>query len=188
MSKRGDDAKKNFKRLVKSNSSMIWFFKPVNTGMEEPEDRLEYKYPTRRVTNISIQETSEEFYADPPLDSIIDWETTALKSYDGEELGAYIFDEWAKTPISQVNVEKQIDIIVPCLTQQGGRKVVGKAIFPSTVEDDKEGAAMTHDQVRMVRRIFELSNPLNLDENKRTVTGFLFAHLDSWYLFILGLK
>lgn len=171
MSKVGDDSEANFKKIVAAHTTMPWFFKPVSSGMDQPTEAFVFRPPARRQTVSTMQSEQHEQMSERPLNSRIDWRTTTFKAYDGLKLTRFVFDEWAKTPISQLRVDKQMDVIFHCLTLQGGRKIIGKVMMPSTVEDDETGASMDHEQVALVRQMWDLSNPTVKNEFGRTVTG-----------------
>jgi hypothetical protein len=95
------DAYKNYKRLVTGFSKLPYFFKPVQKGTDDPEKKLEFKYPAQLITHKKLKENSgqqeyvlmERDMDKVPLDSQVNFETTKLKRYDSNRLGRYYLDE-----------------------------------------------------------------------------------------------
>jgi hypothetical protein len=67
-----------------------------------------------------------------------------------------------------MNVKSQWSIVQPTLHIYNGKKIVGKALFTSTVEDLEEGSVNSLD---IMKDMWEKSNPNNRDANGRTLTG-----------------
>ena len=169
------DAGTNFQRIVEGNRRMIWFFKPIMSGMEKPKKELEFGYPSDIFTAKKLKEKKRNEdaidYSDmaslvPDLKGLIDFEATKEKKYDGQRLKIYHCDEPGK--ITEMNVEKQWGIIKPTLHIYNGKKIVGKALFTSTVEDLKEGDV---NSLETMKKMWEMSNPKKRDGNGRTLTG-----------------
>lgn len=172
MNKKGDDAVKNFDRLVAANRKMPFFFRPVNLNNDAPGKEIIYKYPGKKITDKNFDLTQVSEYSDPELGSRCTYENTVFKAYDGQRLSVFLFDEWAKIPLSQIQMEKQLAVVKPCVALKGDRQIVGKILLPSTVEDDDRGATMSAEQVLQVVTIWDESDPRALNLNHRTKSGF----------------
>tara|TARA_R110000850_G_scaffold273392_3_gene409762 strand:+ start:653 stop:2686 length:2034 start_codon:yes stop_codon:yes gene_type:complete len=136
LSKTGSDAKKLFDKVVYIFRKLPSFFQPIIEGTDSPKTVLSFKKPGERITkNNTKVKTSEA------LESQIDWRNTKNNSYDGEKLKTFISDEGGKW--LEADVSKNWQIVKPALSQ--GRKIIGKAFLPSTVNEMNEGGAAFKD-------------------------------------------
>lgn len=169
-----DDAKANYKRLVAGVSKLPYFFKPKSKGTDDPEKKLEFKYPAQLITMKQLKERQgEEEYVitqndmdRQPLNSLVDYETTKLKRYDSRRLNRYYLDEFGK--MTEMNPVKQWGVIKPTMHMYSGKVIVGKSAFTSTIEDFKDGETMEN-----ARTLWRGADPNNLDANGRTANGML---------------
>lgn len=158
----------NYYRIVEANRKMHPWFKPVNKGNDAPEKRLHFTYPSKAVThkNFSDEKGLEFEDTTPALESMIDFEPTKEKKYDGSRLRCYLGDEYGKILPSKMDVLAQWNIIKQCLSKNNEREIIGKSIIPTTVEEFESG-----ETVEVCRKLWEQSNPLARTEAGRTVTG-----------------
>jgi len=159
-----ESAKGNFKRLVKAHRAMPFFFKPATKGKEAPSEILEFAVPSEvmtkdRLKNKKVSQTG--------LDSAIDFKPMIETGYDGRRLKAFHLDEAFKIKPARASVEKLWDITKLCLTLDNGRKVIGKAILTSTVEDMEDGKT-----VEMARKFWDDADPGNKKPSGQTRNGF----------------
>lgn len=175
------DAKDNFKRIVDANERMIFFFKPVSRGSSNPEKVLEFRYPEGRVTKKSLEgeSTTDVLLEDDekvkrPLGSKIDYETTKVKRYDGKRLSRYHLDEPGK--MTEMNPVKQWGVIKPAMALQGGRVIVGKAIFTTTVEEMSNGKTLKN-----ALKLWEGADPKVRDGNGKTANGMIRVFRNALY-------
>ncbi len=170
-----DDAADNFERIVNANNEMIWFFKPITAGLDKPKNELVFDYPsevtTARKLRIKKKNGGEDEYADmqlltPALKGKIDFETTKKGRYDGKRLRIYHLDEPGK--ILEMSPKKQWEVVKPCLHLYNGEKIIGKAIFTTTVEDFEESDVNTMEEMKW---FWKNSDPKERDGNGRTITG-----------------
>lgn len=164
------DAKDNFKRIVEANQKMVYFFKPVSRGSSDPEKALEFRYPEERLTKKGAGKTDQDLILDDeelgkrPLYSKIDYETTKIKRYDGKRLARYHLDEPGK--MTEMNPVKQWGILKPTMHLNGGKLIVGKSLFTTTVEDLKNGETLSN-----VQKLWDGADPNERDENGKTANG-----------------
>lgn len=158
MSKTGNDAQENIfmKKILPMYRSYPFFFKPIQDGTTNPRMELAFREPARRITK-----TNKTIGKTEALDTVINWKNTTSNAYDGEKLHLLYLDEAGKW-------EKPMDITEvwrihrTCLIV--GKKVVGKALVGSTVNQlDKGGANF--------RKLYNDSDPLERNENGRTRSG-----------------
>ena len=160
-----EEAWKNFKRVIRSNKLMVYFFKPVPFDSDTPQKIMEFRYPKRKNNK---QKTKGDIKYDPKteLNSVIDYRATELKAYDGERLRYYYLDEPGKISPAKMHVAQQWSIVKLCLTMNVGAKIVGKAALTTTVEKFGDGST-----VQIMQDLWDMSNPNNLSEVGETATG-----------------
>ena len=130
LSKTGSDAKKLFDKVVYIFRKLPYFFQPIIEGTDSPKTVLSFKKPGERITKNNKQVKASE-----ALDSQIDWRNTKNNSYDGEKLKTFVSDEGGKW--LEADCSRNWQIVKPALSQ--GRKIIGKAFLPSTVNEMEEG-------------------------------------------------
>lgn len=167
-------AYENFKRVTHSNKNMIWFMKPISKGSEDPEDKLEFKYPSAVNTSKSIRDQAQKsdtevVYTEKELGSWLDFQPCKPGAYDRTELDRWIMNEAGKLEnMSLLSVWKRVKA---CLHKKGGKIIVGKAWFETTIEeiDDK--------QIHEVGVLWANSDPKKLNKNGRTTSGLIHLFL-----------
>jgi len=130
MSKTGADSKKLFDKVVYLFRQLPPFFQPIIEGTDSPKTVLSFKKPGERITKNNLKVSRSE-----ALNSQIDWRNTKNNSYDGDKLAIFVSDEGGKW--LEADVSKNWQIVKPALSQ--GRKIVGKAFLPSTVNEMEAG-------------------------------------------------
>jgi hypothetical protein len=143
-SKNEETVYKNFKRLTYGNKRVLWFMRPIQKGSEDPQDILEFRYPSKLNTNKAMREQAdtgtetESMFTEVEMNSAIDYRACEPLAYDGEELNRYTLNESGK--LEHMSLLDCWDKVKPCLHYFDGAQIVGKAIFESTIEelDDKQ--------------------------------------------------
>lgn len=161
----------NFKRLTRANKRIIWFMKPIQKGSDDPDEKLEYRYPRGLNTSKSLKElaeTGEELetvYSEPEMDSEIDYRACDPLAYDNEELNRVLLNESGK--LLGMSLLEWWDKTKPCLHYFDGAEIVGKAWLESSIEE------INDDQIDEVNRLCKDSDPdpAKRDENGRTLSG-----------------
>jgi hypothetical protein len=168
-SKNEETVYKNFKRLTYGNKRVLWFMRPIQKGSEDPQDILEFRYPSKLNTNKAMREQAdtgtetESMFTEVEMNSAIDYRACEPLAYDGEELNRYTLNESGK--LEHMSLLDCWDKVKPCLHYFDGAQIVGKAIFESTIEelDDK--------QIEEVNTLCKDSDPNIRDGNGRTISG-----------------
>ena len=175
-SKNDTEAYKNFKRISRANKKMIWFMKPVHKGSDDPEDRLEFSYPSERMTDAKMRGMAEQDanddevkYSEEELGSKIDFEPAKASAYDGQETNRGILNEAGK--LETMSLIKWWEVFKPTLHYFDGAVIVGKCWVESSIEE------IDDEQIEEVNTFWKDSNPDELNENGRTTTGL-------WRVFI----
>jgi hypothetical protein len=157
LSKTGLDAKTFFTdKVVFAFRRLPWFLQPIQDGTTNPKMALSFSEPARRLSSQHKHIKKSE-----ALNSKIEWRNTTQNSFDSTKLKLLVFDEVGKID-KEIDLNKMYQIISQCLVV--GRKVVGKAFLPSTVNDLDEGG----DQFK---NLFEASDNQERNENGMTKTG-----------------
>ncbi len=168
-SKNDDTAFVNFKRLTRANKKMIWFMKPIGRGSDDPQDILDFRYPSERITEKKLRDIAnsggeaEVIYSEKEMSSSIDYKPCDPLAYDGEEVNLYILNESGK--LERMSLLDCWDKVKPCLHYFDGAQIVGKAWFESTIEE------INDEQIEEINTLWKDSDPNNRDENGRTISG-----------------
>jgi hypothetical protein len=156
MSKTGPDAKEFFHKLVKMFRSLPKFYQPIIAGTDNPKTMLEFDKPGERITKKSKRVKRSE-----ALESKIEWKNTAENSFDSYKLKIFVPDEGGKW--DEVDVRQNWRVVKPTLTQ--GRNIIGKAFFPSTVNEMSKKGGSNY------KEMWDESDPNDRDLNNQTKTG-----------------
>ena len=161
-SKTDDDGWGVFKKaIVYPWRTLPDFFRPRYDTMkgDNPNDELRFFATSRRGSKTE----EEDWELEEPLESWIDSRPAVETGYDGDELHSYVSDETGKTT-KTVDVLERQNIVRYASEIDGEFK--GKHWFTTTVEPDKNEPENYNFQELTIQ-----SNPLNRDENGRTLTG-----------------
>ena len=129
-SKKADDAKGIFLKIVQRWRKMPSFIRPIDNGFTDPRSELSFTMPSTR-TNKKENKVDEE----EVLESKINWRASTVNAYDGEELNDYLVDEFGKC--EEVDVQERHRVHKYCLTK--GTTIQGKAFYITTVEEMTRG-------------------------------------------------
>jgi hypothetical protein len=136
VSKTGNpDARDVFQKMV------VWGYKnlPVflKPSVEDETSKTSLVFsPPKRKTKSNTRTKGQVFDDDMGLESVIDYRSTALNSYDSGRVTAILIDEGGKWP-KDVPINKYWPIVRKTLTK--GMIKVGFAVIPSTVNDSENG-------------------------------------------------
>jgi hypothetical protein len=160
-SKTDDDADEVMKKaIVLPWQKLPDFFRPIYDTMkgEEP-DELRFFHTARRGSSADQERDEEE-----ALESWIDFGASGEAVYDGPELDTYGSDEAGKTK-KPVSIKERQNTVRFC-SEIDGEFLHRKQWYTTTVEIDpgEEDNYEFHDMTAM-------SNPLERDDNGRTMTG-----------------
>lgn len=132
-SQKDDDAERLFARISYGFLNLPFFFRPVVKGAEDSGKKLHFTRPSDKSKKSKIEGDTE---TSDYINSIIDYEATTVKAYDGQRMYYYLADESSKWPKQQSFLDHW-GRFSPTL-ERGG-KIVGKAFVGSTVAPMKEG-------------------------------------------------
>lgn len=129
-SKKSDDAKGIFLKIIQRWRKMPAFIKPIDNGFSDPRSELAFTAPATKTTNKALRGMAQEV-----LESKIDFRSSTVNAYDGEELNDYVVDEFGKC--EEVDVDERHRVHKFCLTK--GSTIQGKAFYITTVEEMTSG-------------------------------------------------
>jgi hypothetical protein len=165
ISKKGDDARKIFNRLIKAFKRLPCYFKPVWDGTSTPKKELILSEPTKKRRAGELKKESDG------LDTVIGWHTTELNAMDGEKIYRSLLDEAGKYP-KDVPFDRYWSIVKT--SHRLGAIVVGKSFVVSTVNAKKNGGAE-------FEKVFLDSDVLNRNLNDQTGSGLYSLFIPAKY-------
>lgn len=158
-----------YDRLVHGHKNMIWYFKPMNTGTENPKKGLTLDYPSKHITHAEIQrqqemgntvnKSSAESYQYPSVGSKFSYGPSKVKHFDGRTglLTAYL-DEFGKA--DQMDPTEWIQTMAETVFSNIRGIKRGILLLTSTVED------MSENSLEWAMQIYKEADP-----RKRKSTG-----------------
>lgn len=174
-----DEATEDFQeKIVPMWRELPVFFKPKNSGSDDPKTELAFKADAVRG-----KRKSSSMGMDSGLNSFIRvaaTKTRGKKKFDRLKLHRFLRDEWAKT---QEDIYKAFLTIKE--TMMGKDSVVGRALYPSTVEDMSDANAL------MAKEMFDDSNPATRAKSLDgfTESGLLSLFKPAWHgLYMKGIS
>jgi len=159
----------SYERLVHGHSNMIYFFKPMNQGTDNPKKGLILNYPTKYNTQAAVRESlkngeqinksSRDDYEYPPIGSRFKYGPSKITRFDGSTgVGRAYCDEFGKA-IDMNPMEWLKTMVEATFSNIYGRKM-GMILMTSTVED------IGSDSLEWALQLYNQSDP-----NKRTKSG-----------------
>jgi hypothetical protein len=131
VSKKGDDSKKIFNRLIKGFKRLPCFFQPLWDGTNTPKKELILDVPTKR-------RAKNEVISNDGLGSSVSWHNTEINAMDGDAIFRSLLDESGKYP-PDVPFDKYWGIVKTSHTK--GIRITGKSMVVSTVNAKNKGGA-----------------------------------------------
>lgn len=163
ISKKGNDAKKLFKRLVTAFKRLPPFFQPEVDGNTTPKTELIFSEASKK------RKTGEKITEGEGLDTVISWANTEGNAFDGDKMFRVSVDECAKWP-KDVPFSQYWGVVKTCLRL--GSRIIGKAMVGSTVNAMKKGGSE-------FKKVWEMSDPLDRNQNKQTKSGLYRLFIDA---------
>lgn len=157
-SKTDADAKTFFRsKVIQVFKRLPHFFKPVfdTSKGDTPEKEIRFFHPTQRGSKAAKMADKKDH-----LESTIDYRSSGIFDYDGYKMHTYVCDEVGKT---ELDVNQRHRVVRPCLVQGSTQRIIGKAIYTTTVEDIKN--------IRDSRALWRDSNQNERTKNGRTKSG-----------------
>lgn len=154
VSKKGDDSRKIFNRLIKGFKRLPCFFQPVWDGTNTPKKELILDVPTKR-------RAKNEVMNEDGLGSSISWHNTEINAMDGDAIFRSLLDESGKYP-KDTPFDKYWYIVKTSHTK--GIRITGKSMVVSTVNAKSKGGAE-------YESIWKDSDIAKRDGNGQTTSG-----------------
>lgn len=163
ISKKGNDAKKLFKRLVTAFKRLPPFFQPEVDGNTTPKTELIFSEASKK------RKTGEKITEGEGLDTVISWANTEGNAFDGDKMFRVSVDECAKWP-KDVPFSQYWGVVKTCLRL--GSRIIGKAMVGSTVNAMKKGGSE-------FKKVWEMSDQLERNQNNQTKSGLYRLFIDA---------
>jgi len=128
-SKDDPSAKELFSKVVNGWRRLPYFFKPVDTGVTNPRDKIEFQEPSTR----SAKQQKKQYGV--VLNSVLDYRASTETSYDGNPQKFHISDEIGK--LVKGDAYNRLKIVEKCLYEEG--EIQGKIFATSTVGEMERG-------------------------------------------------
>lgn len=173
-SKADDDAEEVMKKaIVQPWQKLPDFFRPIYDTMKgDDPNELRFFHTSRRGSTAESERDEED-----ALESWIDFGSSGEGVYDGPELDSYGSDEAGKTK-RPVSIKDRQAVVRFCAEIDGefNRKdspyFQRKQWYTTTVEIEKDKKTGEYDGENYeFQEMTQMSNPLNRDDNGRTMTG-----------------
>jgi hypothetical protein len=166
VSKTGGDAKELFDKVVYAYQELPTFFKPQVQSAEDVKKELIFKAPTQKVSHKN-KNTKREI----SLNTKISWKNTAENAYDSYKLKALIADEVGKW--NEADFEKWMQIVEKCLTLGAGKKIVGKAVIGTTVNEPESEGTVKKRRIgaKAFENVWNKSCSIQRTANGQTLSG-----------------
>lgn len=167
-------AKKSYFRLVHGHKKMLYYFRPLNQGTEDPKKGLNLSYPAQHITFSSLKKKNEEGelanksslddYEYPEVGSQFYFGPSNESEFDGTTLGRAYLDEFGKSK-GQLNPVEWIKVIKEATESRILNRKMGMIIMTSTVED------IGSDSLTWAKTIWSQSDPKKLTSEGKTANG-----------------
>ena len=163
-SKTSDDAKKVLRKLVSAWKKIPSWDKPTDSGDTNPQNELKFEEPSRRSSKGDKKNYKKV------LNSSIQFGASTEEYFDGFKLKRYLADEFGKS--NNVDIWRRWLIVKECLSV--GAKIIGKAIFTTTVEELEKGGAKA-------KKIWSTSSVKKIKADGRTESGMIRIFKPAYY-------
>lgn len=167
-------AKKSYYRLVHGHKKMIYYFRPLNQGTEDPKKGLNLSYPAQHITLTAIKQrskdgevankSSSDDYEFPEINSQFYFGPSRESEFDGTTLGRAYLDEFGKSD-GKLNPNEWIKVIKEATESRILNRKMGMIIMTSTVED------IGADSLTWAKMIWTQSDPTKLTTLGKTANG-----------------
>lgn len=167
-------AKKAYFRLVHGHKKMIYYFRPLNQGTEDPKKGLNLSYPAQHITYTSIKQKSKEGevanrssaddYEFPEVGSQFYFGPSNASEFDGTTLGRAYLDEFGKSN-GKLDPTEWIKVIKEATESRILNRKMGMIIMTSTVED------IGADSLTWAKTIWNQADPTKLTSQGKTANG-----------------
>lgn len=169
-----DHVIETYQRLVHGHSNMIYYFKPMNRGTENPAKGIYCAYPSKHITHAEIERqrkagqsvstSSLEAYQHEPLGSRFKYGTSKILRFDGATgICTAYGDEFGKA--KDMNPVEWIQTMAEATFSSIRGIKRGMIIMTSTVEE------ISSDSLEWAQTIYREANPNKLLKSGNTING-----------------
>ena len=164
-----------YDRLVEMHKNMVYFFKPMHQGKEDPKDGLVLRYPTDLFTHKKVKEkalkgeiitsSSSDDYEFPEVNTRFQYGATKERVFDGAtDLGRVYLDEYGK-PSSGFSPSEWVRVMIEAIFSKITGRKTGMLLLTSTVDE------ITSDTLEESKTMWESANPSKRLSTGSTVSG-----------------
>lgn len=164
-----------YDRLIEIHKNMIYFFKPLHQGKEDPKESLVLRYPTDLYTHKRIKErkqkghnilsSSADDYEYAELNSSVKHGPTKVRHFDGStDLGRAYLDEFGK-PSPGFSPSEWVRVMIEAIFSKITGRKTGMLLLTSTVDE------ITPESLEESEKLWDLSDPKKLLSTGSTTTG-----------------
>lgn len=164
---------KTYKRLVYGHKHMIYYFRPLNQGTEDPKKGLNLSYPAQHITYAAVKnrnedgqmanKSSQEDYEYPEVGSQFYYGPSKVSEFDGTTAGRAYLDEHGKSD-GKLNPVEWIQVISEAIYSNITQRKMGLILMTTTVEE------ITPEGLEWAQTIWRESDPSKMT-NGRTING-----------------
>lgn len=164
---------KTYKRLVYGHKNMIYYFRPLNQGTEDPKKGLNLSYPAQHITFTAVKSRNEDGqmgnrsslddYEFPEVGSQFYYGPSKVSEFDGTTLGRAYLDEHGKSD-GKLNPVEWIQVISEATYSNITQRKMGMILMTTTVEE------ITPEGLDWAQTIWRESDPSKMT-NGRTING-----------------
>lgn len=170
-----EHVERTYSRLIHAHKNMPYWFRPMNTGTEDPKKGLILDYPSRHITHAEVErkrskgesviKSSKENYQYPPIGSKFVYGPSKVKHFDGATgLLTCYGDEFGKSSDEDPNEWVQTMAEAAFDSNRGKKRAF--MMMTSTVED------ITPECLERAQRLYRESDP-----DKRISSGSTISRL-----------
>lgn len=168
-------AKRTFVRLVYGNKKMLWFFRPINQGTEDPKKGLNMSYPVETITAKNIREkiksgemankSSADDYEYPEIGSQFYYAGNNTNEFDGATLGRAYLDEFGKSSKRGIDPVEWIRVVKEALYSKILDRKMGMMLLTSTVEE------ISAESLELAQKVWKQADPSKRNAVGQTTNG-----------------
>lgn len=167
-----EHVKRTYARLTHGHKNMVYWFKPMNTGTEDPKKGLTLDYPSQHITHAEIERrvakgesmvrSAQDSYQHPPIGSKFVYGPSKVKHFDGATGVLTIYgDEFGKATENDPNEWVQTMAEAAYDSIRGRKRAF--MLMTSTVEE------ITPECLEQAISLYKESNPAKRSSNGSTI-------------------
>lgn len=168
-SKTYTDAQKNVfgTHIILPFKKLPDFFRPQFDASQGDVPKSELRFMRASKKGKLTDEYEHDYDFGSELESVIETGSSEVFAFDGRKISKYLCDEPGKK--MDVDVYDRHEVIAP--TMMLGDKIIGKALYTTTFDDEENDLSKVKDSKRGFKELWKDSDQSKRDKNGRTITG-----------------